>query len=174
MRHLISGVVAAVAVMAAAPAMACGYSSCGYSSYGYSSYAYSPCGYSYSPCVQPRYVAPVASFDYGYGNGCGTGCGYGYGYATARLAEPSTQYYYVNQGPTYTGPGAWAPQPTYYEPSVSGWSGYSRPYDYGYVARPRYWGPRAYGYGVRPYGYRYGYAHRHHGYYGRPVLRRYY
>src|SRR5262245_59784969 len=170
MRHLISGVVAAVAVMAAAPAMACGYSSCGYSSYGYSSYAYSPCGYSYSPCVQPRYVAPVASFDYGYGNGCGTGCGYGYGYgyATARLAEPTTQYYYVNQGPTYTGPGAWAPQPTYYEPSVSGWSSYSRPYDYGYVARPRYWGPRAYGYGVR-----YGYAHRHHGYYGRP-LRRYY
>jgi hypothetical protein len=146
--------------MAAAPAMACGYSSCGYASYGYSSYAYSPCGYSYSPCVQPRYVAPVASFDYGYGNGCGTGCGYGY--ATARLAEPTTQYYYVNQGPTYTGPGAWAPQPTYYEPSVSGWSSYSRPYGYGYVARPRYWGPRAYGY--RPYV----------GYYGRPALRRYY
>ena len=170
MRHLISGVVAAVAVMAAAPAMACGYSSCG-----------SPCGYSYSPCMQPRYVAPVAAFSYGYGSGCGTGCGYGYGYAP-RLAEPTTQYYYVNQGPTYSGPGAWAPQPTYAEPSVSGWSSYSRPYDYGYVARPRAWGPRAYGYGyraVRPYayGYRYGYAHRHmhaapYGY-GRP-LRRYY
>ena len=28
MRHLISGLVAAVAVMAAAPAMACGYTSC--------------------------------------------------------------------------------------------------------------------------------------------------
>jgi hypothetical protein len=116
--------------------------------------------------VAPPYVAPVASFDYGYGyGGCGTGCGYGY--ATARLAEPTTQYYYVNQGPTYTGPGAWAPQPTYYEPSVSGWSSYSRPYDYGYVARPRYWGPRA---------YRYGYMHHYHGmhHYGRPVLRRYY
>jgi hypothetical protein len=143
MRHLISGVVAAVAVMAAAPAMACGYYSCG-----------TPCGYSYSPCVQPRYVAPVASFSYGYVNGCGTGCGW----TTARLADPATQYYYVNQGPTYTGPGAWAPQPTYYEPSVSGWSSYSRPY--GYVARPRYWGPRAY----RPYA----------GDYGRPALRRYY
>ena len=166
MRHLISGVVAAVAVMAASPAMTCGYSSCG-----------TPC-YSYSPCVSAAYVAPVAAFSYGYG--CGGGCGYGgygYGYA-ARLAEPTTQYYYVNQGPTYSGPGAWAPQPAYYEPSVSGWSNYARPYDYGYVARPRYWGPRAYGYGaVRPYGFRYGYAHRHmhaapYGY-GRP-LRRYY
>ena len=156
MRYLISGVVAAVAVMAAAPAMACGYTSCG-----------SPCGYSYSPCVQPRYVAPVAAFSYGYGSGCG-GCGYSYGYGygyAPRLADPDSQYYYVNQGPTYTGPGAWAPQPTYYEPSVSGWSSYSRPYDYGYVARPRYFGPGAYRYGaVRPYAYRY----------GRPVLRRYY
>jgi hypothetical protein len=147
MRHLISGVVAAIAVMAAAPAMACGFYSCG-----------TPCGYS-SPCVQPVYVAPVASFSYGYVNGCGTGCGW----TTARLADPATQYYYVNQGPTYTGPGAWAPQPTYYEPSVSGWSSYSRPYGDGYVARPRYWGPRAYGY--------LGYAGR---YYGRPALRRYY
>ena len=147
MRHLISGVVAAIAVMAAAPATACGYYSCG-----------APC-YSYSPCVQPRYVAPVAPFSYGYGYGCGSTCG---GWATARLAEPTTQYYYVNQGPTYTGPGAWAPQPTYYEPSVSGWSNYARPYAYGYVARPRYWGPRAYGYrAVGP------------SYYGRPVLRRY-
>ena len=153
MRNLISGVVAAVAVMAAAPAMACGYYSCG-----------TPYGYAYGSYVQPRYVAPVASFDYcyGYGYGCG-GCG---GYVTARLAEPTTQYYYVNQGPTYTGPGAWAPQPRYYEPSVSGWSSYARPYGYGYVARPRYYGPRVYGYG----GYRYGYANRYH---GRAVLRRY-
>ena len=166
MRHLISGVVAAVAVMAATPAMACGY---------YSGCA-SSCGYSYSPCVQPRYVAPVATFSYGYGYGCGTGCG---GWATERLAMPEQQYYYVNQGPTYTGPGNWAPQPTYAEPSVSGWSNYARPYDYGYVARPRYWGPRAYGYrAVRPYAYRYGYMHRGmhaapYGY-GQRVLRRYY
>ncbi len=170
MRHLISGVVAAVAVMAAAPAMACGYSSCGYPSYGYSTCGYS---YGYSPCIQPRYVAPVAAYSYGYG--CGTGCGYGY--ATARLAEPTTQYYYVNQGPTYSGPGAWAPQPTYAEPSVSGWSNYARPYDYGYAARPRYWGPRAYGYRA-VYPHAHGYAHRHmHAmpyHYGRPLLRRYY
>ncbi len=171
MRHLISGVVAAVAVMAASPAMACGYTSCA-----------TPC-YSYSPCVQPQYVAPVASFSYGYGCGTGCGYGYGYGYGAARLAEPTSQYYYVNQGPTYSGPGAWAPQPAYYAPSVSGWSDYARPYNYGYVARPRYWGPRAYGYGYRayrPYAHRYGYAHRHYGmrhavpyHYGRP-LRRYY
>jgi len=166
MRYLISGVVAAVAVMAASPAMACGYTSCA-SPCGYSGYSYG-----YSPCVQPRYVAPVATFDYGYGYGGygyggGYGCGSCGGYATARLAEPATQYYYVNQGPAYTGPGAWAPQPSYYEPSVSGWSSYSRPYDYGYVARPRYWGPRAYGYrAVRPYGYA---PYR----YARP-LRRYY
>ena len=97
MRHLISGIVAAFAVMAAAPAMACGGYSCG-----------TPCGYSYgySPCVQPAYVAPVASFSYGYGHGgygyggYGYGCGTGCGWAAARLVEPTTQYYYVNQGPT--------------------------------------------------------------------------
>lgn len=150
MRKLISGVAAAIAAMAASPAMACGYTSCATSCF------------SYSPCVQPAYVAPVAAFSYGYG--CGSGCG---GWTAARLADPAAQYYYVNQGPTFSGPGAWAPQPTYYAPSVSGWSSYSRPYDYGYVARPRYWGPRAYGY--RPYAYRYGGS-----YYGQRVLRRYY
>jgi hypothetical protein len=31
------------------------------------------------------------------------------------------QYYYVNQGPTYTGPGNFAPYPTYQESAVSGW-----------------------------------------------------
>ena len=56
------------------------------------------CGF--NPC-QP--VAPVYS-------GCNTGCGgYGYGAGYEQLAEPSSQYYYVNQGPTYTGPGAFAP-----------------------------------------------------------------
>jgi hypothetical protein len=156
MRQMISGLVAAAAVMfvGAAPAMACGF----------------------NPC-QP--VAPVYS-------GCNTGCGgYGYGYgAYERLAEPTSQYYYVNQGPTYTGPGAFAPYPTYQEDAVVtpgyGYGYRARPYGYGYGAalpyhRP-YYRPYRYGYGPRvgylprvSYGPRYGYAHRHH-----RVLRRYY
>jgi hypothetical protein len=152
MRHLISGLVAAVAVMAAAPAMACGYSSC------------SPCGY-VSPCAQ-TYVAPVATYGYG---GCNTGCGW----ATERLAQPTQQYYYVNQGPTYSGPGNWAPQPAYQEEGVS--YGYRSHYGYrghygygGYRAyRPHVGYPRMMGYGYAP---RHAYAPYH---YGRP-LRRFY
>ena len=162
MRQMISGLVAAAAVMIAgsAPANACGFSSC-------------------AP------VAPVYT-------GCNTGCGgysYGYGYgAYERLAEPTTQYYYVNQGPTYTGPGAFAPYPTYREDAVVAPANYG--YGYGYRAavapyhRP-YYRPYRYGYGPRygylprthyGYGPRYGYAHRHapHYYGGHRVLRRYY
>jgi len=170
MRQMISGLVAAAAVMfvGSAPAMACGF----------------------SPC-QP--VAPVYS-------GCNTGCGgygYGAGYGYERLAEPTTQYYYVNQGPTYTGPGAFAPYPTYQEDAVVAPANYG--YGYGYRAaaveapaaypyyhrRPYYrpyrygYGPR-YGYLPRPrygYGPRYGYAHRYMPvpyYGGHRVLRRYY
>ena len=170
MRQMISGLVAAAAVMfvGAAPAMACGF----------------------NPC-QP--VAPVYS-------GCNTGCGgygVGYGYGYERLAEPTTQYYYVNQGPTYTGPGAFAPYPTYREDAVVAPAeyGYGRGYGYGYRAaaveepaaypyhRP-YYRPHRYGYGPRysylprphyGYGPRYGYAPRHVPYYGgHRVLRRYY
>lgn len=165
MRQMISGLVAAAAVMfaATAPASACGFSSC-------------------AP------VAPVFS-------GCNTGCGgYGYGYgAYERLAEPTTQYYYVNQGPTYTGPGAFAPYPTYREDAVVAPANYG--YGYGYraaaVAAPAaypyrrpYYRPYRYGYGPRygylprthyGYGPRYGYAHRYAPYYGgHRVLRRYY
>src|SRR5204863_431538 len=63
---------------------------------------------------------------YGYG-GCG-GCGW-LGYE--RLPDPamqyhsrvvgSPQYYYVNQGPTYTGPGNFAPYRYYEESAISGW-----------------------------------------------------
>lgn len=183
MRQMISGLVAAAAVMfmGAAPAMACGF----------------------NPC-QP--VAPVFS-------GCNTGCGgygygAGYGYGYERLAEPTTQYYYVNQGPTYTGPGAFAPHPTYQEDAVVapanygyghgyGYShGYGHGYGYGaaaveapaaypYYHRPHY-RPYHYGYGPRygylprthyGYGPRYGYAHRYAPapyYGGHRVLRRYY
>jgi hypothetical protein len=122
MRQILKGLVAAVAVMVAAPAMACGY----------------------TPCGQPVYVAPVAAYA-----GCNP-CG---GWVRERLPDPEQQYYYVNQGPAYTGPGNWAPRPVYREATISGYGhGYNRPY------------------------YR---AHRHHhhryGYYnGRRVLRSYY
>src|ERR1700682_2530648 len=124
MRHMISGLVAAVAVMAAAPAMACGF----------------------NPCGQPAvYVALPPPYSYSGCNPCG-GC------AHERLADPEQQYYYVNQGPTYTGPGDWAPRRTYQEGYVSG-SAYR--YDGGYRARPYYRPWRAH----TP---RYGYAPRAH------------
>jgi hypothetical protein len=152
MRKTISGLVAAIAVMSAAPAMACGV--------GLFDTACSPCAQSYvSPCAPPVYVAPVAAY-----SGCNTGCG---GWARERLADPEQQYYYVNQGPTYTGPGNWAPRRTYQEGYVSGPDGYrSRPYygyDRGYRARPHFrpWrAHRDYGYSARP-SVRYGYAPRH-------------
>jgi hypothetical protein len=163
MRQTISGMVAAVAVMmtaGAAPAMA---GSCGG---GLFQGSCSPCGYA-APCAPaPVYVAPVAAY-----LGCNTGCGW----ARERLPDPVHQYYYVNQGPTYTGPGNWAPVPTYQESAVSGWNAYRhRPYRYGYVGG-RYASPTNHYYdgagieGPRVYRYR---AHRH-GHRNR-VLRRYY
>ena len=123
MRQMISGLVAAAAVMfvGAAPAAACGF----------------------NPC-QP--IAPVYS-------GCNTGCGswgYGPGYGGwgfEHLAEPTTQYYYVNQGPTYTGPGAFAPYPTYREDAVVAPAnyGYGRGYGRGRVVcrvHRGYYGPQ--------------------------------
>ena len=154
MRHLISGLVAAVAVMATAPAMACGYNGC------------------YAPEV---YVAPpVVAYTSSGCNPCGGGWGYG-GYGHARLADPEQQYYYVNQGPTYSGPGAWAPAPVYREGTVSGYApyygngyGYGTGYRYGYGVRRGI----GYGYGARVgyggrvgYGARYAYGSRH-GYHG--------
>jgi hypothetical protein len=128
MRQILKGLIAAVAVMAAAPAMACGY----------------------TPCGQPVYVAPVAAYA-----GCSP-CG---GWVGERLPDPEQQYYYVNQGPTYTGPGNWAPRPVYREGSISGYGyGYNRPYRY-----------RAHRYYHR---HHHGYAHRY--YHGQRVLRRYY
>ena len=112
MRQTISGLVAAIAVViaSAAPAMACGGGLFGGSC--------SPCGTGYvTPCALPEaYVAPTYSYA-----GCNP-CG---GWAYERLpdpvlqyhayANPVHQYYYVNQGPTYTGPGNFAPYPTYQE-----------------------------------------------------------
>ena len=163
MRHLISGLVAAVAVMAAAPAMACGYSPCGYSIPvpAYTSSGCNPCG----------------GVGWGYNGYCYSGQGY---VGNARLADPEQQYYYVNQGPTYTGPGDWAPRPTYHESSVS----YGNPYysghvgGYGYGAYRHHhvgYGRAGYYHGARMgYGYgagRYGYGA---GGYGHRAVRRYY
>lgn len=122
----ISGLVAAIAIMAvgAAPASAC------------ERLVYAgPCAQAYGP-------------SYGH-YGCYGGCA-----VYERLPDPELQYhsvaripryYYVNQGPTYIGPGDFAPYPTYQEAAVSGWDTY-RAYP-----RSRAW--------------------RHH---GQPVLRRYY
>jgi hypothetical protein len=139
MRQTISGLVAAIAVVtaSAAPALACGG--------GLFSGSCSPCGTAYvSPCAQTYVPAYTHS-------GCDTGCGGWWGYD--RLADPVEQYhsgpvhhqyYYVNQGPTYTGPGAFAPYPTYEE---ADWGAYPH----------------------HPY-----YARRHHYGYGEHVLRRFY
>src|SRR5947199_9425761 len=113
MRQMISGLVAAAAVMTVgvAPASACGGlfgggllgGGCG-----------SPCGQAYvSPCATyAQAYAPAFTYTGGYG-GCG-GCGGGLAYE--RLPELSPQYYHVNQGPVYSGPGNYAPPPTYQEP----------------------------------------------------------
>jgi len=162
MRQMISGLVAVAAMVAAsaAPAMACGGG-------GLFTSGCSPCQAYVSPCAQS----------------------YGAGYSYERLPSP-TQYYYVNQGPTYTGPGNFAPVPTYQESAVSGWNAYSRPYYYGYdggryanatthyydgarVTGPaiysyrwhrharRWHQPRPY-YGMHHRNMRYGYAPRHY------------
>ncbi|WP_249225289.1 hypothetical protein [Tardiphaga alba] len=159
MRITISKWAAAFAVaavsVAASPAMAGG---------GYYSGGCSPCG--------------------GY-NYYGTGYGYA-GYQTLADPTPVTrQYYYVNQGPTYSGPGQFAPVPTYQETAI-GWRGYPRydggpyanPYNHysygtGYapaVSGPVVFTPRLnnysrpsyrYGYGMRPRAH-YGHAYRSH------------
>jgi hypothetical protein len=118
MRQTISGLVAAIAVMtaSAAPAIACGG--------GLFGSACSPCGQAYvNPCEQ-AYVPAYSYYD------CNSGC-----WTYERLPDPVQQYhlsgrlpqyYYVNQGPTYTGPGNFAPFPIYQEGAVSGWDAYRR------------------------------------------------
>ena len=177
MRQTFSGLLAALAVVtaSAAPAMACGLfeGSC------------SPCGAGYvNPCAIPQvYVSPAPTHSY---YGCNTGCGW----AHERLPDPVHQYYYVNQGPTYTGPGNWAPLPTYQESAVFRWDAYRRrPYYYGYDggryanAINHYYdgvgveGPAIYSYRARPHfrpsrhrqSFRYGYVPRHSMRYGAPV-----
>lgn len=113
MRQMISNIVAAIAVVAAGtlPASACGWSTCGY-------------------------VAAPVYF------GCDIGCGWGY-WGYERLPNPELQYhaavpivhqyYYADQGPTYTGPGNFAPYRIYQETALGGWGVYRHyPHYYGH------------------------------------------
>ena len=166
MRQTISGLVTAFAVVAASavPAMACG---------GLFQGGCSPCGQAYVPSAQPQvyvqppvYVAPIQPTYYGC-NSCG--------WAYERLADPveqyhvttaPQQYYYADQGPTYSGPGNFAPYPVYRE------SGVSQPPYYGYGAHHHHyhaWHPHTgYGYGYHHHAMHHTYGYREH------VLRRYY
>ena len=128
MRQVISGLVAALAVIAAgvAPAKACGYgcAPCGY---------VAPCGGAYGhPYYAPYERLPNPDVQY----------------HAAPIAPP--QYYYVEQGPTYTGPGDFAPRRVYREGGYYGWHHHA---------------------------YRHYPWHHHHHWYrygGRPVLHSYY
>lgn len=128
MRQTFSGWVAAFAVVAlgagTAPAMACGGG-------GLLTSPCSPCGQAYvSPCGQSYYG--------GYGH-----AGYGH---YQRLAVPSPQYFWVNQGPVYDGPGQFAPRPYYQERTVTGWRGH-----YGYTGGPYANPVNHYSYGGEPW-----------------------
>jgi hypothetical protein len=124
MRQMISALVAAAAVMAATPALACG---------GLFGGGCSPCGY-VGPCA---YVQTYS--------GCGIGCGA----AFERLPDPELQYhsapaafpqyYYVDQGPTYTGPGYFAPHRLYREEGISGWGTYHHRRHYWSYRHFRHW-----------------------------------
>jgi hypothetical protein len=151
MRNVISKWVAAFAVVTAtagaAPAMACGGGL-------FTSGGCSPCG--------QAYVSP-----------CGQSYGAGYGYAGVaayeRLPDPTPvtrQYYYVNQGPSFSGPGMLAPVPTYQETAI-GWRGYGQGYGHGY-RRGYYGGPYA-----NPVNYSYAPAYRSPAVYSYPPRSQY-
>jgi hypothetical protein len=151
MRQTISGLLAAFAVVTTAvPALACGgglfTSSC------------APCGQAYvSPCAQ--------RYDGGYYHHSGYHAVSAYERLPyQRMYEPSPQYFYADQGPTFSGPGLLAPVPTYQESAVSGWGAYRRGYYYGYDGgryanatnhdydgAPAVEGPAIYSYRVHPH-----------------------
>lgn len=136
MRKTIAGLAVALAVaVSAAPAAACGYSGCSSPSWNYN---YSGFYGNYSAPV-----APCATACGGYYGGAAYGASWGYSHLPypAQPYATAPQYYYVNQGPTYTGPGMLAPAPTYQERAVSGWYGYG----------PTAYGTTNYSYGGGPY-----------------------
>jgi hypothetical protein len=108
MRQSISGLLAAFAVVTATAASA---SACGGDLFsGGQAYA-SPCSQGYDDGYHHSAYHNVAAYE--------------------RLAGPSPQYFYANQGPTFS-PGLFAPIPTYQESAVSGWGAYRNNYYYGY------------------------------------------
>ena len=166
MRQTMVGLAVALAVaVSAAPASACGYAGCSSPSWNYN---YSGFYGNYSTPVAP--CSP-----------CGGWAGrasWGYSHLPYPAQPYATlpQYYWVNQGPTYTGPGSFAPYPAYEEDAVP----VARPYRYGYYEGAGVEGPAVYGHRWHHYrAYHYGYA-RHYSYhfgpyyYGHRVLRRYY
>jgi hypothetical protein len=149
MRQYLIGLAAAaaVAVVSAPAAASCG--GCAAPVVSYSS-CYNPCG--------------------GYAGGWGsynTGGSWGYATMPAPVSYYSVQpqYYYVNQGPTYTGPGMFAPVASYQQRAVAGYSGYgvgyygygggpyANPVNHGYYGAPRVSTPTVYSYrrAYRPY-----------------------
>jgi hypothetical protein len=162
MRQTISGLVAAIAVVAAGVSSA------------------SACGLFDSTCGQSYVAAPVYS-----------GCNCGGGWAYERLADPAYQYgaqpapvhqyYYADQGPTFSGPGDFAPHPTYQEGGVYDHYRYHSHYYRPWHAHTGYWGHPGMHYGYQHHGYapyhsmRYGYHGIPHQYgYREHTPRRYY
>ena len=161
MRHMLSGMVAALAVatLGTAPAMACG-----------GGLFDGPCG---SPCA-PVAVSPCGSSPY-----------YVEYIPYQRLAVPSPQYYWVNQGPVYDGPGQFAPRPFYQERTVTGRRGhyygytggpYADPYTHYSYGGPAWRGPAITSYRwrhrARPAALRYGYRpYATYRYAARPSMR---
>jgi hypothetical protein len=114
----------------------------------------------------------------GYGLFTAGGYAEGYSYREHLPNPEGPRYFYVNQGPTYSGPGMYAPVPTYQERAVTGWHAYDYGYYYGYNGGPygdatsHYYdgapaaqGPVVYHYGPwrhhRRHSLRYGYGHGH-------------
>lgn len=148
---LVSGLVAAAALVAvtASPAMACG---------GWYATGCAPCGSAYvvaapMPCGGAGYYAQPGYYDFG-------------GVAEyERLPDPSPQYFYVDQGPVYSGPGMFAPARYYREATVSrGGYGYRHHHRYHHRHVHGY----RHGYGPHHYAPRYGHAPRHGAYRAAP------
>jgi hypothetical protein len=143
MRQTISGLVAAIAVVAAsaAPASACGLFefTCGQSYVAAPVYSGCNCGGAYERLPDPAYQYGVQSY------------------------PAIHQYYYADQGPTFTGPGDFAPHPTYQEGALPYYGGYYPHRYHAWHAHTGYWGHPGMRYGYEHHGYGY-HGYEHHGY----------